>query len=165
VGNKRALLKAARDLAMAGDDEPVPIAKRSWFQEALAEPDPRRSVRLHARNVARMHRQAGDIVEVLHTAAGADEELRTLWRTAERERRADAAVFVDALRRKGSLRAGLDRDSAIDIVWLFTGPEAFQRLVRARRWSLPRYEEWLAQTFLDQLLPPPATGYPTTGGR
>lgn len=165
VGNKRALLKAARDLAMAGDDEPVPIAKRSWFQEALAEPDPRQSVRLHARNVARMHRQAGDIVEVLHTAAGADDELRTLWRTAERERRADAAVFVDALRRKGSLRAGLDRDSAIDIVWLFTGPEAFQRLVRARRWSLPRYEEWLAQTFLDQLLPPPATGYPTTGGR
>ena len=51
VGNKRALLKAARDLAMAGDDEPVPIAKRSWFLEALAEPDPRRSVRLHARNV------------------------------------------------------------------------------------------------------------------
>ena len=158
VGNKRALLKAARDLAMAGDDEPVPIAKRSWFQEALAEPDPRQSVRLHARNVARMHRQAGDVVEVLHTAASADEELRTLWRTAERERRADAAVFIDALRHKGSLRAGLDRDSAIDIVWLFTGPEAFQRLVRARRWSLPRYEEWLAQTFLDQLLPPPATG-------
>jgi hypothetical protein len=81
-----------------------------------------------------------------------------LWPTAERERRADAAVFIDALRRKGSLRAGLDRDSAIDIVWLFTGPEAFQRLVRARRWSLPRYEEWLAQTFLDQLLPPHATG-------
>jgi AcrR family transcriptional regulator len=59
VGNKRALLKAARDLAMAGDDEPVPIAARSWFQEALAEPDPRQSVRLHARNVTRMHRQAG----------------------------------------------------------------------------------------------------------
>jgi hypothetical protein len=31
-------------------------------------------------------------------------------------------VFIDALRRKGPLRAGLDRDSAIDIVWLFTGP-------------------------------------------
>jgi TetR/AcrR family transcriptional regulator, regulator of autoinduction and epiphytic fitness len=165
VGNKRALLKAARDLAMAGDDEPVPIAERSWFQEALAEPDPRQSVRLHARNVTRIHRHAGDVVEVLRAAAGADEELRTLWQTAERERRADAAVFVDALRRKGSLRAGLDRDSAIDIVWFFTGPEAFQRLVRARRWSLPRYEEWLAQTFLDQLLPPPATSPTTSAGR
>ena len=154
VGNKRALLKAAREVAMAGDDEPVPIAERSWFQEALSEPDPPQSVRLHARNVTRMHRQAGDVVEVLRVAAGADEELRTLWQTAERERRADAAVFIDALRRKGPLRDGLDRDSAIDIMWLFTGPEAFQRLVRARRWSLSRYEEWLAQTFLDQLLPP-----------
>jgi hypothetical protein len=147
----------------AGDDEPVPVAERSWFQEALAEPDPRQSVRLHARNVTRMHQQAGDVVEVLRAAGGADEELRTLRQTAERERRADAAAFIDALRRKGPLRAGLDRDSAIDIVWLFTGPEAFQRLVRARRWSLPRYQEWLAQTFLDQLLPPPATGSPTTG--
>ena len=162
VGNKRALLKAARDLAMAGDDEPVPVAERSWFQEALLEPDPRQSVRLHARNVARMHRQAGDVVEVLRAAAGADEELRKLWQTAERERRADAAVFIDALRRKGPLRDGLDRDSGIDIMWLFTGPEAFQRLVRDRRWSLPRYEEWLTQTFLAQLLPPPATS-PTTG--
>ena len=88
--------------------------------------------------------------------------LRTLWPTAERERRADAAVFIDALRRKGPLRAGLDRDSAIDIVWLFTGPEAFQRLVRARQWSLRRYDDWLTQTFLDQLLPPLATS-PTTG--
>jgi len=161
VGNKRALLKAAREQAMAGDDEPVPIAERSWFQEALGEPDPRQSVRLHARNVTGMHRQAGDVVEVLRVAAGADEELRTLWQTAERERRADAAVFIDALRRKGPLRDGLDRDSAIDIMWLFTGPEAFQRLVRARRWSLSRYEDWLAQTFLDQLLPPPAIASPT----
>jgi AcrR family transcriptional regulator len=163
VGNKRALLKAARDLAMAGDDEPVPIAQRSWFREALAEPDPRQSVQLHARNVAQVHRRAGDVVEVLRVAAAADEELRKMWHAAELERRADAAVFVDALRRKGPLRAGLDRESAIDIVWLFTGPEAFQRLVRARRWSLRRYEDWLAQTFLDQLLPPPATGSSTTG--
>ena len=154
VGNKRALLKSARDLAMAGDDEPIPIAQRSWFQEALTEPDPRRSLRLHARNVARIHRTAGDIVEVLRSAAAADDELRMLWRTAQRERRADAAVLVDALRRKSPLRPGLGRDAAIDIVWLFTGPEPFQRLVRDRRWNLARYEHWLAQTFLDQLLPP-----------
>src|SRR5947208_14866148 len=55
VGNKRALLKSARELAMAGDDEPTPVARRSRFQEALAEADPRRSVRLHARHVARIH--------------------------------------------------------------------------------------------------------------
>jgi AcrR family transcriptional regulator len=162
VGNKRALLKTARELAMAGDDEPIPIAQRPWFREALAEPDPRRSVRLHARNVARIHRAAGDVVEVLRSAADADDELRTVWRTAQRERRADAAVFVDALRGKGPLRAGLDRAAAVDIVWLFTGPEAFQRLVRDRRWSLARYEQWLAQTFLDQLLPPIAAASGTT---
>ena len=154
AGNKRDLIKSLRDRAIAGDDEPIPLAQREWFREALDEPDPRQSVRLHARNVVRLHRNAGDLAEVLRTGAGADEELRKLWQTAERERRRDAAAFVDALLGRGALKAGLDRETAVDIVWILTGADSFQRLVRIRRWSMAHYEEWLAETFLQQLLPP-----------
>ena len=154
VGSKRAIIKQLRDLAIAGDEEPVALAQRPWFKEALDEPDPRRSLRLHARNVVRLHQAAADLAEVLRSGAGADQELRELWRTAEHERRIDAGIFVDALLPKGPLKAGLDRESAVDIVWVLTSADAFQRLVRARRWSTRRYEHWLAETFLDQLLPP-----------
>ena len=41
AGSKPAILKQLRDIALAGDDEPVPVAQRPWFQGALAEPDPR----------------------------------------------------------------------------------------------------------------------------
>ena len=43
AGSKQAILKQLRDIALAGDDEPVPVAQRPWYQEALAEPDPRRA--------------------------------------------------------------------------------------------------------------------------
>lgn len=154
VGNKRAIIKQLRDLAIVGDEEPVALAQRPWFTEALDEPDPRRSLRLHARNIARLHQRAADLAEVLRSGAGADPELRELWQTAEHERRVDAGTIIDALLGKGPLRAGLDRESAVDILWILASADNFQRLVRARAWSLQRYEHWLAQTFVDQLLAP-----------
>lgn len=158
VGSKRDLIKSLRDQAMAGDDEPVSIAERPWFREVLEEADPRESVRMHARTVVGLHFRAGDLNEVIRRGAGADPEIRELWETVERERRADAATFVDHLIGKTTLRAGLDRDAAVDLVWVFTSADAFHRLVRMRRWSARRYEEWLTQTFLDQLLPPGSDG-------
>lgn len=154
VGSKSAIMRRLREAAMAGDDESVAVADRPWFLQALDEPDPRESVRLHARTVAGLHRRAGDLNEVLRSGAGADAELRQLWETAERQRRADAATFVDSLMTKTALRPGLDREAAVDVVWVLTSADAFHRLVRMRRWSLKRYDDWLTDTFLDQLLGP-----------
>lgn len=153
VGSKSAIMRQLRELAMAGDDEPVPVAERPWFREALDEPNARASVRLHARTAAGLHHRAGDLNEVLRSGAGADPELRELWQTAERQRHIDAATVVDNLMTKTALRAGLDRDAAVDVVWVLTSADAFHRLVRMRGWSLERYDEWLTETFLDQLLP------------
>jgi hypothetical protein len=121
----------------------------------LEAKDPRESVRLHARTVAGLHRRAGDLNEVMRSSAGADVELRELWETAERQRRTDAATFVDNVMTKTELRPGLDRHAAVDVVWLLTSADAFHRLVRMRRWSLKRYDDWLADTFVDQLLGTP----------
>jgi hypothetical protein len=45
----------------------------------------------------------------------------------------------------GPLRAGLERDSAIDIVWFFYRPRSLSTTRSRQAWSLPRYEEWLVQ--------------------
>ena len=153
VGNKRVILTEVRNLALAGDEEPVPLSQRPWFQEALNEPDPVRLLALHARNVVGVHRRVADVNEVLRSGAGADEDLRQLWQTSEGERRATMAHVIDALLTKATLKAGLDRDSAIDILWALTNPDLFLRLVRARRWTVGNYERWLAQTLIEQLLP------------
>jgi AcrR family transcriptional regulator len=154
AGNKRAILKQLHDIALAGDDQPLPVAERSWYREALREPDPGRSLRLYARNAARMHERYADLHEVLQMAAGADDELAELWQASEDERRTGAGYVIDALLGKGPLKPGLDRDSAVDLLWVFNGPGIFRRLVRRRGWTSQRYEQWLADTFCDQLLPP-----------
>ena len=48
VGPKPVILRTVVDQALAGDDAPVPIAERSWWREAIEEPDPVRSIQLYA---------------------------------------------------------------------------------------------------------------------
>ena len=154
AGSKQALLKQLRDIALAGDDEPVPVAQRPWHREALAEPDPRRALHLYARNATAIHDRSADVHEVLKAAAASDKDLHDLWRASEDERRGGAAIVVNALLHKSRLKAGLDRAAAIDIVWILTASDIFWRLVRTRQWSLPRYQSWLGDTLCEQLLPP-----------
>jgi AcrR family transcriptional regulator len=153
AGSKQALLNRLRDIALAGDDEPVPVAQRPWYREALAEPDPRRALRLYARNATAIHRRSADMHEVLRAAAASDNDLRVLWRASEDERRGGAAIVIDALLQKSPLKPGLDRAAAIDIVWILTASDVFWRLVRTRRWSDTQYENWLGDTLGEQLLP------------
>ena len=46
-GNKAGLLKAVFDVAVAGDDEPVPMVERDDIQRVIAEPDPARKLALY----------------------------------------------------------------------------------------------------------------------
>jgi AcrR family transcriptional regulator len=155
VGSKRTVLKELRDLALAGDEKPIPVIERPWYQEVLTEPDPRRSLQLYARNVVRIQQRAAEVEEVLRNAAAADPQLRELWQTSENERRVGARTVIDALLLKGPLKPGLDRDAAIDVLWVLTAGDTYRRLVHSRGWPIQRYEQWLADTYCTQLLRKP----------
>ena len=55
-GTKAALAKAVFDLALAGDDEPVPVAERPAMQAVRDEPDVRRKIAMFVDGLA--YRQA-----------------------------------------------------------------------------------------------------------
>jgi AcrR family transcriptional regulator len=152
VGSKRTLLKLLRDRALAGDEEPVPVRQRPWYQRLLAEPDPARSLRRYAHEVTEMLNRVAPLEDALRSAAAVDPELRELWQTSEGERRVGAQTVVDALLDKGRLRPSLNRDAAVDLLWALTAGEPFVRLVHHRRWSVESYARWLGDTFCDQLL-------------
>ena len=153
VGSKRQLLKELLDLALAGDEDPTPVAERPWYRESLQESDPRRSLQLYARNLVAMHERFADLDVVLQVGAGADSELRELWRASEEQRRRGAAMVVNVLTGKAKLRDGLSRNSAIDVVWFLNSADLFRRLVRECGWDLKRYEKWLGEALCEQLLP------------
>ena len=68
-GTKAALAKAVFDLALAGDDEPVPVAARPVMQAIRDEPDVRRKIAMFAAGLAQ--RQAGSArVQILIRTSG-----------------------------------------------------------------------------------------------
>ena len=58
VGPKATIVRLVVDRALAGDDAAVPIAQRPWWREAIDEPDPVRSIELHARNMCLINQRA-----------------------------------------------------------------------------------------------------------
>lgn len=157
VGNKATLLKVVRDVAMAGDDEPVPVMQRPAYVELLGEPDPYRTVRLIARNSTRLLARYAALDEVLHGAADSDPDLRELWAASEGQRMHAARAYVENLAGKGPLRPGLGLDAAADLTWLAIAPTNYLRLVLSRGWSDDRFEQWLGDVLIYQLLPVPPT--------
>jgi AcrR family transcriptional regulator len=153
VGNKQTVLRAVRDAAIAGDDEPVPVAQRPTTDRIRAEPDQRQAVELLAKHLTGVASRYAQINEVLHTAAdGGEEELRELWEAEENQRLTGAGFWVEVLSGKGPLRPGLGHGDATDVMWLLMSPDNYYRLVHRRRWARQKYQGWLASTIAQLLL-------------
>jgi TetR/AcrR family transcriptional regulator, regulator of autoinduction and epiphytic fitness len=152
VGGKAKLLKTALDVAIVGDDEPVALPERPRSKAIRAEPDPRKYLALYAELVTEMDGRLAGIHEAVRGAAGVDPDARALWETHLAQHRQGAANVIADLNRKGGIRPGLDPESAADIVWLL-GPGTYHMLVSRRGWSPKRFQAWLTETFISQLLP------------
>jgi hypothetical protein len=153
VGSKKRLLKELLDIALAGDEQPIAVAERPWYQKVLHEPDRWRCLHLYAGIIVAMHERFADLDEVLKAGAASDSELQELWRASEDQRRTGASIIVDAVMQKGKLKANLTRNTAIDLVWFLNSSEPFRRFVRQCAWDPKHYEKWLGDTLCAQLLP------------
>ena len=146
-GGKPAMLRAIRDIALAGDDEPVPVAQRPRVAAVREEPDLKRAVELLAEHITLVGSRYAEIYDVVRVAARSGEEgLRQLWETEEQERLTAARAWIQLLRDKnGSLRAGVDVSTAIDRLWLLMAADNFGRLVHTRGWSRSKFQRWVAE--------------------
>ena len=144
VGNKQTLLSVVRDVAMAGDDEPIAMGERPNARAITDEPDPARAIDLLVDHIAAVSRRYAGIDDVLRGAAESGEEgPRELWRTSEDQRLAGARHWLGAIAAKVPLAAGLDHDTAVDLLWLLMVPDHYRRLVTDRGWPQARYRQWL----------------------
>ncbi len=130
-----------------------------WMSEAqttaraaayLEEPDPVRQLGLLAELNQRQMRSGYDVAVIYREAAASDPQMAEALRNVLAAREREIRRLVDALAAR--LHPHLTVDSALDLTLALTLPEVYHLLVVERGWSHRRYETWLADTLVSQLL-------------
>ena len=155
-GSKPALLRQVLDQALAGDDEPIPVARRPWFRPVWDAPTPEGVLGAYARVCTLIGGRAAQIFEAVRRAADASPEVTELWNSVQGNRRAGANMVVKHLQGLGPLRPGLGNRRATDLLWVFNDPAHYDTLVSHRGWPEQEYTSWLSSQIRHALLPPAA---------
>jgi AcrR family transcriptional regulator len=161
--SKLGILKALLDVSIAGDDEAVPLQDRVNARALLADADPERQLSGFASICREINSRSATVYRILVSAAGSDPEAAALVAEYTRERQEGQGQIARSLARAGELRPKLKERDAADIIHALMSPEVYQLLVCDRGWHPDRYEQWLKDTIINQLLPPPATAGGRTG--
>lgn len=164
-GSKAAVLRQVLDQALAGDDDPVPVADRPWFQPVWQASSPAVALDAYAAVCTRIGSRTAPIFEAVRRAAHADADAARLWTSTQDNRRAGAEMVVKHVQRLGALRHGLRTSRAIDLLWIFNDPAQYHTLVTECGWTERSFTTWLAGEMRRNLLPPHAARPGATGGR
>lgn len=147
-GSKVAILLAL--VRSAGADEDI----RTLAQEAFDESDPERQLRLAAKVMRTILERDADIINLLWQAGEGDPDLVAAWGQIHQQRFARLTELMGKMEGKKALNPALSTKTATEILWALSSPEMYRLLVRKRGWTPQRFERWLADTAVSQLLRP-----------
>jgi TetR/AcrR family transcriptional regulator, regulator of autoinduction and epiphytic fitness len=147
-GTKAQLLHVVIDVAVAGDDEPVPVLSRAWAADAQSERDLADFLSVVAQVMSEAQARSAGVILAAYEAAAADPDIQLLILDRESQRERTTAWIVDSVLERAALRPGLDKGGAIDTVWMLMDPVIFNRLTRHRGWSPDRYASWFADSVI-----------------
>ena len=152
--SKLGSLKSRLDVSIAGDDEAVPMADRPPVRSLLAAPDARDKVAGFVAIAVQVNSRTAAIYRILLSAAASDPDAAALLDELTRQRREGQGRLVRSLARAGALSTRVRERDAGDIIHALMSPEVYRLLVVDGGWSPERYEKWLTETLVDQLLAP-----------
>jgi len=152
-GTKAALAKAVFDLALAGDDEPVPVAERPAMQAVRDEPDVRRKIAIFADGLAYRQARSARVQILIRDGRHVDDSLAPVWDKLRDEGLAGMTMLGRHLRQTGQLRAGISLDEVRDVLWNYLAIDHYERLVLSQGWPHERYTRWLTDAITSALCP------------
>ncbi|MET8152182.1 TetR/AcrR family transcriptional regulator [Actinoplanes sp. NPDC049668] len=139
-GNKRQLLSDLVDVTLAGDDERVAMADRSFVADIRELTGLRAKLTRFARHLAETHARQVHVMLALAGAATADADAAAIWRKNLEDRRRGMMMFAADLAATGEVLVSQDR--AADVLWLAQDVRNYDWLVRERGWPVERFERW-----------------------
>ena len=161
-GTKARVLKAAIDVAIAGDDDPVPVLDRGWTDAGMRAETAEEFLSIVAGVIGPAQTRSAGLVLAVFEGSSTDPELAEVSAQMIGQRAVTAGWVVRALAHKSPLREDLSDDEAVDTLWMLMDPAVFDRLVRQRHWTQQQYQDWFARCarrllVADAVPPPPTT--------
>ncbi len=156
-GSKASILSAALDVAIVGDDEPVPLLERPWVQELRAEDEGHRAIALLCREVAALFRRVAPLHLAIRAATG-DADVARLLEQDQRSRYTTQRQIVAILAGKPGFNAELGEERATDIVYGVLSEAVYLLFCVDRDWRVEDWTAWVATTLSSQLFPTPSGG-------
>jgi AcrR family transcriptional regulator len=150
--NKRTVLKELVDVTIAGDDEPIPTMRRTWFTDAIAAPTADAHLRAHVEGAIDVAARVSPVLEVLRTAAALEPDLDQLWREGRAQRFAVQETAAQALLAKPGAHRQITAAHAADLLYATLSPELYLLLARDRCWSAPQVKDWCYTSLRTQLI-------------
>ena len=152
-GSKIGLLKEVLDVAIGGDEVPVPLLERAGPQALREETDQRMQVKMLAAGVTGQLERIRPLDDILRSAAAVDREAAALREDIQvRQRRTAMRTIVGWIAAHGPLRDDLSVGRATQVVWTLTSPEVHLLMRDTGRWSEASYRAWLEQAIADGIL-------------
>ena len=152
--SKRGILKALLDVSIVGDDEAVPLADRPHVRSLFTDADPKKQLVGFVGVAAQVNSRTAPIYRILVSAASSDPDASALLDELTSQRQQGQGRIARSLARAGALRPKLRARDAADIIHALMSPEVYKLLVLDRGWPPERYERWLTEILVDQLLLP-----------
>lgn len=150
---KIGILTALIDAAVTGAEDAGALVDQPTAQALLRERDPAKQLAGFAAICRETNVRTAPLYRILVGAAASDRDAAALLAERMESRAAGQRQIARALARAGALRPAVRERDAADVIHALMSPEVFQLLVEDRGWSEKRYEQWLTQTLVDQLLP------------
>jgi AcrR family transcriptional regulator len=148
-GSKARLLTALVDIRLAPGGQ-ASVLDRPEMQALRQERDPRRLLRLFARDYAAMSERVRPMSEVLRTAKAVEPEMAAVREEMEGHRLQYMATIVRWLAERAGLRVPEGR--AAQIVWALASPDVGRMLCDVQGWTTGEYAAWLEETLAAALL-------------
>jgi AcrR family transcriptional regulator len=148
---KPELLQACYELAVLGEDEPRPPTQQPWYAAALTSRTGPAAVRHFAEGAATIIARAAVLDDVIRSA-GHEPDAARVREHNERLRRDGYRAIIEHLVTRFRLRAGLDADTATDLLLTLAGPATYRQLVVEYGWTHNKYVTWLTTALTQQLL-------------
>lgn len=151
-GSKVAILTAAHDTAVVGDDEQTALLDREWTTDVRDELDGLRALRIVIANTLAVVDRLGPLYDVIQTAA-ADAEVGELLTRAKDQRLATMRALAAELATKNGFAPSLSVDEAADILYTVVSNELRRILVIERHWPKEAWEQWAYESAGFRLFP------------